>query len=142
MVRIAILTPWNSARGQMAEAFLRYYGGDSVETYSGGTAPSGLVRPEAQAVMRERGIPIPPNLLPKPMLTKFLREADYIIFMGTLAKSAIPKDLQASAIEWKVEDPLGTEPERWVKVRDQIEGLAKDILGKVRVERKTAPRQG
>lgn len=135
MVRIAILTPWNSARGQMAEAFLRYYGGHAVETYSGGTAPSGLVRPEAAAVMKERGVPIPPDLLPKPMLTQFLREADCIVYMGTLAKAGIPKDLQGKAVEWKIEDPLGTEPERWVKIRDEIEDQVKALLGKLRQEK-------
>ncbi len=141
MVRVAILTPWNSARGQMAEAFLRYYGGDALETYGGGTAPSGLVRPEAIRVMEERGMPLTPNLLPKPMLTQFLREADYIIFMGTLARAAIPKDLQSKAVEWKIEDPLGTEPERWVKVRDEIERNAKEFVDRMVKEKRLPARR-
>jgi protein-tyrosine-phosphatase len=121
MVFVAILTPWNAARGQMAEAFLRYYAGDDLHVYSGGTAPAGLMRPEALQVMYERGIAIPPGLLPKLMLSEYLRAADYIIYMGALAKNAIPKDVPGKVIEWKIEDPLGTEIERWAMVRDRIE---------------------
>ena len=40
--RVLFLCTHNSARSQMAEALTRHYGGDAVEVYSAGTAPSGI----------------------------------------------------------------------------------------------------
>ncbi len=131
MVNVVILTPWNGARGQMAEAFLRQYGGPNVNVISCGTSPSGLVRPEAVQVMYERGLGIPAGQLPKLVLREYLDVADYIIFMGNLARPAIPKDTKATVLEWKVEDPLGTELDRWRRVRDDIEAKVKEFLQQV-----------
>jgi len=55
--RILILCTGNSARSQMAEGLLRSMGGGTLEVFSAGTKPS-VVRPEAIAVMAERGIDI------------------------------------------------------------------------------------
>jgi arsenate reductase (thioredoxin) len=57
MQRVLILCTGNSARSQMAEGLLRHLAGDRFEVCSAGTKP-GVVRPEAVAVMRERGIDI------------------------------------------------------------------------------------
>ena len=53
--RVLILCTGNSARSQMAEGWLRHYGGDKFEVFSAGTHP-GQVRPEAVAAMSELGI--------------------------------------------------------------------------------------
>lgn len=45
----------NSARSQMAEAFLREFGGDHYEAYSGGMAAKGI-HPLTIKVMQEAGI--------------------------------------------------------------------------------------
>ena len=45
----------NSCRSQIAEAFARLLGGDSVEAYSAGSRPSGVVNPKAIESMREIG---------------------------------------------------------------------------------------
>ena len=47
----------NSARSQMAEAFLRTLAGDAFDAYSAGSEPRGI-HPLAIAVMSERGIDI------------------------------------------------------------------------------------
>lgn len=131
MISVVVLTPWNGARGQMAEAFLRAYGGTDMNVISCGTSPSGLVRPEAVQVMYERGLGIPAGQLPKLLLREYIDVADYIIFMGNLAKAALPKDPKARVLEWKVEDPLGTELDRWRRVRDDIEAKVKEFLQQV-----------
>ena len=45
--RVVFVCVENSNRSQMAEAFARMHGGDSVEAYSAGSRPSGRVNPKA-----------------------------------------------------------------------------------------------
>jgi len=53
--RILFLCTGNSARSQMAEAFLRTYAGDRFEAHSAGLEPRG-VNPFTIQVMQEKGI--------------------------------------------------------------------------------------
>jgi arsenate reductase len=55
--KVLFLSSANSARSQMAEAFLRALAADAFEAYSAGSAPSD-VHPLAIAVMAESGIDI------------------------------------------------------------------------------------
>lgn len=53
--RVLILCTGNSCRSQMAEGFLRHYGGEKFEVFSAGTHPS-RVNNTAIQVMKEVGI--------------------------------------------------------------------------------------
>ncbi|MVM32392.1 arsenate reductase ArsC [Spirosoma sp. HMF4905] len=55
--KILVLCTGNSARSQLAEGYLQYFGGDQVTVYSAGVAPHG-VNPLAIQVMAEDGIDI------------------------------------------------------------------------------------
>lgn len=55
--RILVLCTGNSCRSQMAEAYLRHFGGDRLEVYSAGVKTHGI-NPSAVAIMREDGIDI------------------------------------------------------------------------------------
>ena len=55
--RVLFLCTGNSCRSQMAEGFLRAYGGENYEAHSAGTHPS-AVHPLAIEAMREAGIDI------------------------------------------------------------------------------------
>jgi arsenate reductase len=68
--RVLILCTGNSARSQMAEAFLRKYHGDRVDARSAGTDPAPRVNPLAVRAMQEIGINIA-TARPKD-LTEFL----------------------------------------------------------------------
>ena len=57
MQRVLFLCTGNSARSQMAEAFLRKYGGERFEAYSAGLEPKGI-NPLTVQVMQEAGIDI------------------------------------------------------------------------------------
>ncbi len=57
MQRVLFLCTGNSARSQMAEAFLRHYAGDEFEAHSAGLEPKG-VNPLTIKVMNEVGIDI------------------------------------------------------------------------------------
>jgi arsenate reductase len=53
--KVLFLCTGNSARSQMAEAFLKKYGGDQYDAYSAGTEPKGI-NPNTVRVMEEVGI--------------------------------------------------------------------------------------
>ena len=55
---VLVLCTGNSARSQMAEAFLRKYRGDEYEVHSAGTEPKDRVHPLAVRAMAEAGIDI------------------------------------------------------------------------------------
>lgn len=55
---ILVLCTGNSARSQMAEAFLRAYHGETFEIASAGTNPKPVVHPLAVRAMNEAGIGI------------------------------------------------------------------------------------
>jgi len=54
--RVLFLCTGNSARSQMAEAFLRSYAGDRFEVHSAGVEPRGHILPEILTVMNEIGV--------------------------------------------------------------------------------------
>lgn len=54
--RVLFLCTGNSARSQMAEAFLRAYASDHFEVHSAGLEPKGHILPEVLTVMSERGL--------------------------------------------------------------------------------------
>ena len=54
--KVLFLRTGNSARSQMAEAFLRLYAGGQYEAYSAGIEPKGHILPDVLTVMKERGL--------------------------------------------------------------------------------------
>jgi arsenate reductase len=54
--KVLFLCTGNSARSQMAEAFLRVYAGDQYQAYSAGIEPKGHILPDVLTVMKERGL--------------------------------------------------------------------------------------
>ena len=54
--RVLFLCTGNSARSQMAEAFLKAYAAESFEVHSAGLEPKGYILPEVLKVMKERGL--------------------------------------------------------------------------------------
>lgn len=57
MKKILVLCTGNSCRSQMAEGYLRYFGGKGISVYSAGINPHG-VNPGAVNVMAEDGVDI------------------------------------------------------------------------------------
>ncbi len=126
--RVLFLCTGNSARSQMAEAFLRKYGGEQFEAYSAGLEPKGL-NPLTVRVMEEVGIDIS-NQRSK-SVSEYLGKAhfQYLITVCDDADKNCPTVWPGvnKRLHWSFQDPaafVGTEDEKLDKfrqVRDQIE---------------------
>ena len=124
--RVLILCTGNSARSQMAEGLLRHDGGDRFDVESAGTKP-GIVRPEANAAMRELGIDV------SGQRSKHVDEFegqrfDYVITVCDNAKESCPVFFGAvKRLHHSFDDPppisQGTDEERmdiFRRVRDEL----------------------
>jgi arsenate reductase len=122
----------NTARSQMAEAFLRAYAGDRYEAYSAGLEPR-EVSPLTIAVMEEQGFDMSEQYAKG--LKEFLGRVHfgYLITVCSRAEAECPTFPGMGIREfWPFEDPAafeGTEEERLAKfreVRDAIELRVKE----------------
>jgi len=85
---VLIICTHNSARSQMAEAYLNNIKGNKYQAYSAGTEPS-VVNPFAIRIMNEIGIDISNNK--SKHVNQFLdKELDYIITVCDTAKETCP----------------------------------------------------
>ena len=125
--KVLFLCTGNSARSQMAEAFLRGYGGDRFEAYSAGLEPKGL-NPLTVQVMEEAGYDL--HGQSSKNLQVYLGKVvfDYIITLCDDADQRCPFfPGGGKRLHWPFEDPAaarGAEAEKLVKfrqVRNQIE---------------------
>ena len=136
--KVLFLSSANSARSQMAEAFLRALAGDAFEAFSAGSVPRD-VDPMAVAVMAERGIEIA-DQRPKG-LQEFMGKAqfEHVITVCDRAEKECPLFPGRGAREfWPVEDPdraEGSDEERLARfreARDHIEARVRRFLAERR----------
>jgi arsenate reductase len=132
---VLFLCTGNSARSQMAEAFLRAYAGDRFEVYSAGLEPKGI-HPLTERVMQERGISLAGQY------SKHVREYlgrkhfGFLITVCADADQNCPTTFPGvgQRLRWAFDDPAaasGSEEERlraFRRVRDQIEARIRDWL--------------
>lgn len=134
-LRVLFLCTGNSARSQMAEAFLRRYGGERYEPHSAGLEPKGL-NPLTVRVMSEVGIDVSGQASKgvEIYLGKMLFQ--YLITVCDDADKNCPTVWPGvnKRMHWSFQDPAaveGTEEERLAKfreVRDLIEKKIKEWL--------------
>lgn len=126
--QVLFLCTGNSARSQMAEAFLRQYAGDYFEVFSAGLEPKG-VNPFSIQVMSEVGIDITSQK--SKSVSEYLGKAliQTLITVCDDAEKNCPTSWPGinKKLHWSFEDPavfIGTEDEKLSKfreVRDQID---------------------
>ena len=129
--RVLFLCTGNSARSQMAEAFLRKYAGDTFEAHSAGLEPSGL-NPLTVKAMDEVGIDVS-NQKSKGVETylgKLLFQ--YLITVCDDADKNCPTVWPGvnTRMHWSFEDPAkfeGTEEEKLAKFREVRDLIEKKI---------------
>ena len=123
--RLLFVCVENSNRSQMAEAFARIHGGDSIEAYSAGSRPSGQINPRAVNAMSELGYDLTRHR------SKSLQdipdiEYDFVATMGCGDECPFVRARQRE--DWNIPDPKQMEPEEFRVVRDLIEEKVKHLL--------------
>lgn len=135
-IRVLFLCTQNSARSQMAEAFLREHGGDRFEAYSAGYKPVGDIHPYAVQAMEEVGIDIS-DQYPKGLKTYLGKEFfNYLIIVCARAEKECPKTFPGvgTTLSWIFDDPRGEDVpeeemlEKFREVRDEVEHKILDWL--------------
>ena len=126
---VLFLCTGNSARSQMAEAFLRKYGGDHFDVYSAGLEPKGL-HPLTKRVMEEIGVDLSGQWSKN--VSEYLgkKHFGYFITVCSDADAKCPTTFpgpKSERLRWFFDDPAavaGSETEALAKfraVRDQIQ---------------------
>lgn len=133
--RVLFLCTGNSARSQMAEAFLRKYGGEKYEAHSAGLNPKGL-HPITSQVMSEIGIDVSGQR--SKGVSEYLGKLlfHHLITVCDDADKNCPTSWPgiSNRMHWSFEDPAafdGSDEEKLAKfrqIRDQIEERIKGWL--------------
>ena len=115
--RVLFVCVENANRSQMAEAFARILGRESIEAYSAGSKPSGKVNPKAIKAMRELGYDLSVHG------SKSLDELpdvsfDFVATMG--CEDACPMVRARQRADWSIPDPKDLLPNEFRVVRDLI----------------------
>jgi arsenate reductase len=125
--KVLFLCTGNTARSQMAEAFLRKFGGDRFEAYSAGLEPS-AINPYTLRVMEELGYDLDGQYSKDCMVYLGKMHFGYLITVCAHAEANCPSTWPgvSERLHWDFEDPAsfaGTEEETLAKfreVRDEI----------------------
>ena len=131
-IRVLFLCSTNSARSQMAEAFLRSYAGDRYEAYSAGMEPK-EIHPLTKEVMDEVGIDI------SGQYSKALKDYMGKIHFGYLITVCNEADKKCPTTfpgmgqrrRWSLEDPaqfVGTAEEKLKKFREIRDEIKKRVI--------------
>lgn len=134
--KVLFLCTGNSARSQMAEAFLLAYAGDRFEVHSAGVEPKGFILPDIVAVMKELGIEMEGQR--SKSVSEYLGKVHFahvITVCGDAEKNCPVIFLNMGTHEhWPFDDPAGFDGsdaerlERTRKVRDQIASRLQEWL--------------
>ena len=139
-IRVLFLCTGNSARSQMAEAWLRHYAGERFEVHSAGLEPKGL-HPLTAQVMEEAGLDMSSHT--SKTLQTYLGKMHfgYLITVCSRAEEQCPIfPGMGVRLHWSFDDPavdVGDAPaqlRRFRRVRDEIEARVLAWLGELSVE--------
>lgn len=136
MKKILVLCTGNSCRSQIAEGYLRHFGGNSVTVYSAGVETHG-VNPRAIETMQEDGIDISRHTSNN--LNEYLSISfDLILTVCDHAQEVCPVfPGEAIKIHHNFPDPAkatGSEEEireSFRQVREKIKTFCRDLIGSI-----------
>ena len=133
--KVLFLCTGNSARSQMAEAFLKKWGRDRYDAYSAGTDPKGI-NPCTERVMEEVGVSLSGRY--SKHVKEYMGKVNfaYVITLCDEAEKSCPAIFPgiSQILNWSFEDPaafVGSDDKKLDKfreIRDQIERTIKQWL--------------
>ncbi|MBZ5631871.1 MAG: arsenate reductase ArsC [Acidobacteriia bacterium] len=127
--RVLFVCIGNACRSQMAEAFARAYGSDTLSAYSAGLSPAGILPPLTRQVLSEKNIPAE-GQFPKGLGAFAGQPFEVVVNMSG---ERLPSALAATRlIEWIVRDPIGESESVYRAVAAQIEGLVMRLIIELR----------
>ena len=144
--RVLFLCTHNSARSQMAEAFLRKYAGDRFVAYSAGLEPT-EIHPYTRKVMEEAGLDMSGQSAKD--LQQYLGKVHfaYLITVCSRADRLCPIfPGMGQRLSWPFQDPAAQEGtpeqklEKFRQLRDQIEQRIRQWLAELAREQAQAKR--
>lgn len=126
-MNVLFLCTGNSARSQMAEAFLRHYGAARFTAYSAGLAPS-VINPYTVRVMEELGFDMSEHRAKSAREYLGRMRFAYVIIVCAKAEANCPSTFPGLPVRlaWSFEDPAAFEGDdvaklqKFREVRDQI----------------------
>jgi protein-tyrosine-phosphatase len=126
--RVLFLCNGNSARSQMAEAFLRYVARGQFRAYSAGSHPAPSVHPEALATLRRNSVPVD-GLATKDVSTYAGQAFDFVITLCDRDRERPSVLPGADMIYWTFRDPAeAPDPETRARAfEDTFRGLERRI---------------
>lgn len=139
-IKVIFICVHNSARSQMAEAFLKKYGGEKFEVTSAGLEP-GILNPVVVEVMQEIGIDISNNKTKS--VFDFYKNGNFFNYVITVCDESQSERCPlfpgvVKQMHWSFTDPSsfdGTFEEKKAKtrkVRDEIEIKIKQWLEEIK----------
>ncbi|MCA1962214.1 MAG: arsenate reductase ArsC [Desulfomonile sp.] len=135
--KVLFLCTHNSARSQMAEAFVKKYAGDRIEAKSAGLEP-GRLNVFAKRVMEEAGCDMSGHYAKDVKEFLSTEHFGYVITVCAQAEERCPIFPGAAIrLHWPLEDPAafeGTEEARLAKfreIRDLIDARVKEWLDEI-----------
>jgi len=127
-IRVLFLCTGNSARSQMAEAFLRKYGAARFEAYSAGLEPKGT-HPLTERVMSEIGVSLADHS--SKHVAEYMGKVHfgYLITVCANAEKNCPAAFpgMGQRLHWAFDDPTACEGsdearlQKFREIRDQID---------------------
>jgi arsenate reductase (thioredoxin) len=126
MKKILFVCVENSNRSQMAEAFAKIHGGDAVESFSAGSAPSGKINPKAVAAMKEMDYDLTSHQSKSLDEVKTHAPFDAVVTMG--CGDACPWMPAKKFIDWQIPDPRDMNENDFRNVRDLVSQKVKELI--------------
>lgn len=125
-IKLLFVCVENSNRSQMSQAFAKILGGDDVEAYSAGSAPSGKINPKAISAMAELGYDLSGHASKSLDEVKALAPFDVVVTMG--CGDACPWMPAKQFIDWQIPDPRHMDEAEFRQVRDFIRSQVEQLL--------------
>lgn len=130
-IKLLFVCVENSNRSQMSQAFAKMIGGDQVEAYSAGSAPSGKINPKAIAAMAELDYDLSTHASKSLEEVKVHAPFDVIVTMG--CGDACPWMPAKQFVDWQIPDPRHMDEAQFRDVRDLVRTKVKALLQDVDV---------
>jgi arsenate reductase (thioredoxin) len=118
----------NSGRSQMAAGLLNEHANGRVHVRTAGSDPANQINPAVVQAMSEVGVDLSEEF-PKPLTDEYVAAADVVITMG--CGDACPIYPGKRYEDWQLEDPAGKDLETVRRIRDELDGQVKALLGEL-----------